>query len=70
LNDLYIYNLSQANFFISNGLMPRCIGINSNSNKTYVQFTRNEEAEQVFTKWVEECNAYKLSPNQYPISKK
>lgn len=46
----HIYNLGQANFFISNGLVPLMVG-KSNGGSVYVKFVRDEEAENVFIKW-------------------
>lgn len=48
----YIYNLGQANYFISNGLVPIMVG-KSDSGTVYIKFVRDEEAENIFTKW---CN--------------
>lgn len=46
----YIYNLAQANYFISKGLVPLLVGKSSSGN-VYIKFVRNEKAEMVFTKW-------------------
>ena len=51
MSKFYIFNLNQALFFIEHGLIPIEIGVRQ--GKVYHVFTRDERAEEVFTKW---CN--------------
>lgn len=46
----YIYNLAQANYFISNGLIPLMVG-KSQSGMVFIKFIRDKTAEDIFTKW-------------------
>lgn len=47
----YVYNIQQARFFIKNGLVPTDVGIGT-KREVFIKFVRNQEAEDVFTKWV------------------
>ncbi len=57
-NDFYIYNPSQANFFLQQGLEPVKIGV-GNKRAIYVKYLRNEESEGIFAKWCELCLKHK-----------
>lgn len=48
----YIYNFLQFNYFIKMGVPVLEIGKGTTGN-IYVKFPRNEESEEVFSKWVE-----------------
>jgi hypothetical protein len=48
----YIYNPEQADYFIKNGL--QVVGAGKGQLKDiYFKFIRDEQAEEVFTRWVE-----------------
>jgi len=51
-NFFYIYNLVQANFYISNGIKPLEVG-KGNRGDIYLKFPRNEKSEEVFSRWIE-----------------
>ncbi len=44
-----IHNLAQANYFISNGIVPLMVG-KSQSGIVFIKFIRDKTAEAVFTK--------------------
>lgn len=46
----YIYDLNQANFYISKGVKPVEIGIHDKTKKTFVVFKR-EELTPIFYEW-------------------
>lgn len=47
----YIYNFEQAKFFINNGL--KVIDINKgDKGDVYIQFLRDDDAEKVFSLWM------------------
>jgi hypothetical protein len=48
----YIYNPDQADYFIKNGLLVIGAG-KGKFNDFYYKFVRDEQAEEVFKKWVE-----------------
>lgn len=48
--DIFLYNMSQAQFFLDHGLCP--IGISrGNQGDVYVKFEHTEAAEEVWQKW-------------------
>lgn len=48
----YIYNPIQANFFVLNGVTVLEIG-KGNQGHVYIKFPRNDQSEEVFSRWVE-----------------
>jgi hypothetical protein len=58
MNDLvkekptYLYNMLQVNFYLSRGICPLEIGINSTTRKTWVKFGWNQTT-NIYQEW---CN--------------
>ena len=48
----YIYNPTQANFFVLNGVPVLEVG-KGNQGTIYIKFPRNAQSEEVFGRWVE-----------------
>lgn len=51
MNDFYIYNLEQANFFIKEGVSVVEVG-RGKKNDFYIKFLRNSLSNLVFDKWI------------------
>jgi len=51
MKDFYIYNITQAQFFLDNGLCPVRVGRGNRHGDYFLQFVRDEKAEKVFDAW-------------------
>ena len=49
-NDIYLYNLAQAQFFLDHGICPVAIG-RGNSGMIFLKFKRDAATEEVFQNW-------------------
>lgn len=57
---LYIYNIEQCNFYMTNGVRPVECGINPRTKRTWLKFIK-EETKEVYLLWLEKCEKYKNS---------
>lgn len=57
-NDFYFYNITQCQFFIQNGVPVLDVGKGSKGD-IFIKFPRNEQSEEVFSRWVERCKLAK-----------
>ncbi len=64
MNYFYIYNLSQARFFLRQGLRPIDIGI-GNKKEVFIKFLRDEESEKVFTQWIKRKDKTDMREGRY-----
>jgi hypothetical protein len=58
-NDVYIYNLKQAYFYIRVGVDPVGVGFNPIKQKYYFHFKKNE-TQEAYDLWCKKCEEYKL----------
>jgi hypothetical protein len=59
--DFYIYNPTQAGYFIYRGLQPIEIGQGSKGD-LYIRFKRDANSDAIFAEWCEICKAKKPLP--------
>jgi len=52
-NFVFIYNMRQAEFYFSKGIMPLSVGVGSKKD-TYVKFAKSDELMSAFKEW---CNS-------------
>ena len=50
-NLVFIYNILQSNFYLSKGVIPLEIGINSLTNRVWLKFNYFE-SQQAYEEWV------------------
>jgi len=50
---VFIYNLRQADFYFSKGIIPLNVGV-GNKKDTYVKFSKSDELMSAFKEW---CNS-------------
>lgn len=48
----YIFNISQANYYLENGLIPIGFGVGSKKD-VYIKFKDSKELQDVFSKWMD-----------------
>lgn len=58
MNDFYIYNIIQAQFFLDCGLCPIGVG-RGKKGDFYLKFIRNPKSEEIFSSWVNYINKTK-----------
>ena len=46
----YLYNVLQINYYLSNGICPKQIGINSTTKRVWAMFGWDQTTE-IFTRW-------------------
>ena len=49
-NFVFIYNMRQAEFYFSKGIMPLSVGVGSKKD-TYVKFAKSDELMSAFKEW-------------------
>lgn len=56
-NKKYIYNKTQAEFYMTNGVMPILIDIHNRTHRTFWVF-RFDETKEVYQMWLKKCEEY------------
>lgn len=50
--NIYVYNMKQANFYLSKGVMPVGCGVNSVTDRAYIVFDK-ESCYEAFLEWID-----------------
>ena len=51
----FVFDLRQANYFMSKGLIALRVGKGKKDGKTFVQFKDSKELREVFSEWCDLC---------------
>lgn len=51
----YVYNQTQAHFYMDKGLLPITEGINKKTNKIFYKFKDSQQLQSIFEQWCISC---------------
>ena len=59
-NRKYVYNKTQAEFYITHGVMPLLIDVHNKTHRTFWVFPF-DETKEVYQLWLKKCEEYNAS---------